>query len=244
MASCIMVPVPIYGGASGPTASWAQPSTGATTPAVMTRAMWGRIEGSSTMSSSDISGGQNERLFLGLDAVKKEKKKGIVNRRIARGEHPLQSSSDYTSSEDKHASEGEGDARVMNQLGSAASNQDAVPVANSPEVEKALEKGLPSAGSVNHEAGTCKPCLFLYQNIGCKADASCPFCHLPHNRKTLARQSKGKRDRFRKLLSKLEAEGELPPPKEPVATGRVRQPDEGQETTGAPQPRVKNIMSL
>jgi len=39
--------------------------------------------------------------------------------------------------------------------------------------------GLPSVGSACHHLGLCKPCDFLHRSTeGCKAGASCKFCHL------------------------------------------------------------------
>lgn len=40
-----------------------------------------------------------------------------------------------------------------------------------------LVDDLPSAGSIGHEAGTCKPCVF-YHTKGCANGSSCTFCHL------------------------------------------------------------------
>merc|ERR1712018_368699 len=36
---------------------------------------------------------------------------------------------------------------------------------------------LPSAGSVGHAAGQCKPCAFFHSGR-CSNDLSCQFCHL------------------------------------------------------------------
>jgi len=40
-----------------------------------------------------------------------------------------------------------------------------------------LAPGLPSAGSVSHALGTCKPCAFVHTK-GCRSGAGCKFCHL------------------------------------------------------------------
>jgi hypothetical protein len=37
--------------------------------------------------------------------------------------------------------------------------------------------GISSAGSIGHEAGTCKPCAFVWKD-GCASGANCQFCHL------------------------------------------------------------------
>jgi len=65
-------------------------------------------------------------------------------------------------------------------------------------------QGLPSPGSAAHDLGKCKPCLFLVESIGCISGEGCAFCHFPHNRRTMPRPSKGKRDRFRKYLEKID----------------------------------------
>lgn len=39
---------------------------------------------------------------------------------------------------------------------------------------------LPSLGSLRHEAGSCKPCIYFLHGI-CEAGASCDFCHVAHD---------------------------------------------------------------
>ena len=66
-----------------------------------------------------------------------------------------------------------------------------------------------SAGSVNHEAATCKPCLFLRTSVGCSKGAECEFCHLHHACRPRAgpnRPGKGKRDRYKKMVARMEEE--------------------------------------
>lgn len=63
-------------------------------------------------------------------------------------------------------------------------------------------QGLPSVGSVLHEAGTCKPCLFMHTKIGCQNGETCEFCHFRHKRSGKARPCKGKRERYRKLVER------------------------------------------
>jgi hypothetical protein len=72
----------------------------------------------------------------------------------------------------------------------AASRQgaDDVPVA-------VLEDGtVPTFGSTGHASGTCKPCLFWYQDL-CHKGWRCNFCHIPHNPKTVSRVRPSKKTR-------------------------------------------------
>merc|ERR1719265_117889 len=62
-----------------------------------------------------------------------------------------------------------------------------------------------SLGSAQHEAGLCQPCLFALTKVGCRNGSSCDFCHLGHKRKHKPRPCKGKRDRYRKLLARIES---------------------------------------
>jgi len=64
-----------------------------------------------------------------------------------------------------------------------------------------------SVGSLGHDSGTCKPCMFLFSKTGCFAGPDCQFCHFSHCRSKFPRPSKGKRDRIKRLLtSALEQE--------------------------------------
>jgi len=58
-----------------------------------------------------------------------------------------------------------------------------------------------SAGSVGHDTGSCKPCMFQFSTAGCFSGPDCQFCHFSHCRAKFPRPSKGKRDRIKKLLS-------------------------------------------
>jgi len=51
----------------------------------------------------------------------------------------------------------------------------AVPAALEPLV--AVPPQLPSAGSVSHASGECKPCAFFH-TVGCTSGVHCEFCHL------------------------------------------------------------------
>lgn len=63
---------------------------------------------------------------------------------------------------------------------------------------------VPSLGSARHELEACKPCLFVHTEAGCQKGALCDFCHYPHKRKSKPRPCKGKRDRYRRLLTRME----------------------------------------
>lgn len=72
---------------------------------------------------------------------------------------------------------------------------------------------LPSAGSILHEAGKCKPCLFVHSKVGCQNDKSCQFCHLAHRRREKPRPCKGKRDRYKSLIDRTaKMQEEVPAP--------------------------------
>jgi len=53
-------------------------------------------------------------------------------------------------------------------------------------------KGLPSLGSADHEAGTCKRCNFFAKGR-CQNDRNCKFCHLPHSKRKVSLQEKRER---------------------------------------------------
>eukprot|EP00747_Dinoflagellata_sp_TGD_P120835 gnl/TRDRNA2_/TRDRNA2_173330_c0_seq4.p1 gnl/TRDRNA2_/TRDRNA2_173330_c0~~gnl/TRDRNA2_/TRDRNA2_173330_c0_seq4.p1 ORF type:complete len:208 (+),score=25.37 gnl/TRDRNA2_/TRDRNA2_173330_c0_seq4:67-690(+) len=66
--------------------------------------------------------------------------------------------------------------------------------------------GMPTAGSVHHDIGKCKPCLWLHSAQGCSRQADCRFCHLSHSKQTRTRPSKGKRDSVRRRTAQALAE--------------------------------------
>jgi len=82
----------------------------------------------------------------------------------------------------------------------------------SPEEVQELKSKMPldeqgemtSVGSCLHGGGSCRPCLFQNTKVGCHNGILCDFCHLPHNRKTKPRPCKGKRERYRKLIDRIE----------------------------------------
>jgi len=45
-------------------------------------------------------------------------------------------------------------------------------------LREALSADLPSLGSAGHTLGTCKPCAFVFKDVGCGSGLACPFCHL------------------------------------------------------------------
>jgi hypothetical protein len=62
-----------------------------------------------------------------------------------------------------------------------------------------------SIGSAEHDAG-CKPCLFVHSRVGCSNGLNCDFCHFTHKRRSRPRPCKNKRNRYRKLMERMEKE--------------------------------------
>lgn len=182
-----------------------------------------------------------------LDAMQaasdREKKKRIMNKKLSKDEAQSMSASasDSDSSDAKSRDPPGSSAEISGTARASWADLD-----DEPELEDELLGPLPSQGSALHEAGRCKPCLFLYETIGCKNGFSCSFCHYNHNRRSVARQSKGKRDRFRKLVSRMEAlEQDSEQEQQPLAVGRVvREGGGGPLAVPGPGPARKNLMSL
>lgn len=67
------------------------------------------------------------------------------------------------------------------------------------------DKGqLLTIGSIGHEEGTCKPCVFAHsEKRKCENGIHCPFCHFVHAPKVRVRMCKRKRDE-RKRQEELE----------------------------------------
>mmetsp|Transcript_15663 Transcript_15663/g.44600 ORF Transcript_15663/g.44600 Transcript_15663/m.44600 type:complete len:213 (-) Transcript_15663:400-1038(-) len=61
---------------------------------------------------------------------------------------------------------------------------------------------LPSAGSVDHWAEGCKPCLFVTTAAGCSKGVLCDFCHFSHKGRQIPRPGKAKRNRYKKLVER------------------------------------------
>jgi len=95
-----------------------------------------------------------------------------------------------------------------------------------------MSPGLPSIGAALHESAQCTPCLFSRSEVGCANGDACSFCHLSHKRSTHPRPNKGKRDRYKKLISR---QSEL-----------AVQDDEDQADapTSAPPPPLKSKLQL
>jgi len=87
-----------------------------------------------------------------------------------------------------------------------ASQQRRPPPSQREEVVLDETGNVTSMGSALHWEDQCKPCLFVHTKVGCQNGASCEFCHFPHKRKNKPRPCKGKRDRYRKLISRMEQE--------------------------------------
>mmetsp|Transcript_41547 Transcript_41547/g.131501 ORF Transcript_41547/g.131501 Transcript_41547/m.131501 type:complete len:237 (+) Transcript_41547:138-848(+) len=94
--------------------------------------------------------------------------------------------------------------------GSGLLSARATPTSNASSDEAQLEElrsmvpldaeGKPtSIGTMKHEAGLCKPCVFFPSVIGCSNGITCLFCHITHAR-AQRRQCKNKRERYKKLI--------------------------------------------
>jgi hypothetical protein len=70
------------------------------------------------------------------------------------------------------------------------------------------DENVMSVGSALHDQDMCRPCLFVYTKVGCQNGARCEFCHFAHKRKNKPRPCKGKRDRYRKLINRMEQQME------------------------------------
>lgn len=69
--------------------------------------------------------------------------------------------------------------------------------------------GIWTPGAEGHEDLSCTPCKFLFKAGSCREGEACNFCHLKHpsgHPKLKLRPCKGKRDRFRKMIQKLQEE--------------------------------------
>lgn len=86
-------------------------------------------------------------------------------------------------------------------MGSTRSTQSA---SDSNEGSTTYQNAGWSVGSAKHDEDGCKPCLFVHTHVGCQNGSNCEFCHYIHKRKNKARPCKGKRERYRKLLLRME----------------------------------------
>lgn len=67
---------------------------------------------------------------------------------------------------------------------------------------------LLSSGSIDHDKGTCKPCLFFIKGV-CKKSISCTYCHDPRHPQTKVkriRPSKRTREQLQRLKKKENTE--------------------------------------
>lgn len=61
-------------------------------------------------------------------------------------------------------------------------------------IPKSAEGEMLSYGSIKHESGTCKPCVFFrHPRKGCHNGVRCLFCHFPHEPKKRVRVSRKRR---------------------------------------------------
>jgi hypothetical protein len=68
------------------------------------------------------------------------------------------------------------------------------------EVPKDAQGNYLSIGSLGHEEGTCKPCVFAYNEAKpCENGFRCSFCHYVHPPKKRVRLCKKKRMELRRL---------------------------------------------
>lgn len=92
------------------------------------------------------------------------------------------------------------------------------------------DRSFVSAGSALHGQDECNPCLFVHTKRGCKNGETCVFCHFPHKRKATPRPAKGKRDRYRKLVNRMEQErldGEVDDGPESEDEGKAPRSEDG-----------------
>jgi hypothetical protein len=75
------------------------------------------------------------------------------------------------------------------------------------EAMEAFEGPLPSIGSAEHAAGTCRRCNFFPKGR-CQNGQNCSFCHLPHDKRKPSRQEKRERRAAWLALHDLPAEGD------------------------------------
>lgn len=135
-------------------------------------------------------------------------KKKLHNKRLTREQLLLLAATDSMGSDsasELHSS-GPGDVQACFSHDSTTETPDRAPIHGDRGMEAAVEsagfEGEVSQGSVGHELGTCKPCLFVHSKVGCQNGAECTFCHMQHTRNSKPRPCKGKRDRYKKLIAR------------------------------------------
>eukprot|EP00403_Amphidinium_massartii_P021717 CAMPEP_0178397546 /NCGR_PEP_ID=MMETSP0689_2-20121128/14303_1 /TAXON_ID=160604 /ORGANISM="Amphidinium massartii, Strain CS-259" /LENGTH=215 /DNA_ID=CAMNT_0020018261 /DNA_START=82 /DNA_END=726 /DNA_ORIENTATION=+ len=71
---------------------------------------------------------------------------------------------------------------------------------------------IPSIGSMQHESGSCTPCVFANSpTVGCRKGPFCNFCHYRHRISSEKRLPKAKREQLRKFINNLTEEIEKDP---------------------------------
>mmetsp|Transcript_60605 Transcript_60605/g.153682 ORF Transcript_60605/g.153682 Transcript_60605/m.153682 type:complete len:197 (-) Transcript_60605:42-632(-) len=87
---------------------------------------------------------------------------------------------------------------------SSGSGSEAEPdsaVALTPALPQPAVVGKSSTQPSDHAPGSCKQCVFFFSPAGCTKGEDCNFCHVSYGHCFNKRQSKTKRDRYRKLLA-------------------------------------------
>lgn len=62
----------------------------------------------------------------------------------------------------------------------------------------------PTAASIAHAMGSCRPCSFTRGRGGCKLGAQCGFCHEDHRGKSRGRPCKEKRQRIKRTVALMQ----------------------------------------
>jgi hypothetical protein len=155
------------------------------------------VSGSSrshSQSSERLSSG----IYSGSDAVRKRLVKKLHNRALTKEQMGANKSSQGDTSGFSS------DGTTHTSMESSTLHSAVESSSESGQVEHSGQIGVASLGSARHDFGECKPCLFVNTNVGCQNGAGCDFCHFTHKRKSKPRPCKGKRDRYRKLLTRME----------------------------------------
>jgi len=52
---------------------------------------------------------------------------------------------------------------------------------------------MPTVGSAQHDSGRCKPCAFVWKEVGCNSGVNCLYCHIcgPNERRRRKKQQRG-----------------------------------------------------
>merc|ERR1719291_445417 len=74
----------------------------------------------------------------------------------------------------------------------AQEDSPATPEGQSESIATESQEPLPSIGSAEHAAGTCRRCNFFPKGR-CQNGKDCTFCHFPHDKRKPSRQEKRER---------------------------------------------------